>query len=318
LSHLMTPRVSARHFAALLGSRWLTLAVCVVIAAAGGALYALTRAVLYESDSVLAQSDDHASELEGPLAGSLGAIGNLVGGLGLGRGTSVEESVAVLRSREFSLRFMRAHGVLQFLFPRLWDSAAGRWRAVSRTPSLSTRLAQQLAPSAYPVPVPPEGPSEDDAIKAFDALRAVEIDRRTNFVHLSIRGPTPEIAQAWGKTMIEELNDSLRANALEDSRRAIAVLSGKVETEQLQSVRTTAAALLEAQLRNEVSAQSRREFALRVLDPPSLPDQRYYPRRGRMVLIAGGMGLLLGCAYVVLASGWSRRRREGAADGRGA
>jgi len=302
---------------ALLWSHWLVLAACMVVSAGCAALYALTRTVLYESDAVLAQSRDDSSQLS--MSGGLASLGGLVGGLGIGREeTSVEESAEVLRSRDFSLRFMREHGVLQFLFPKLWDSAARAWKvnAVPATPSLWSRLAEQLGaqPDYAAVHTHPPGPSSDDAVLAFDRLRVVEIDRRTNFVRLSVRGPTPQLAQAWAAQMIEEVNESLRARALQDSIRGVDVLSKRVETETEQSVRSIATALLEAQLRNEVAAQSRSEFALRVLDPPSLPDQRYYPRRTRMVVIGAGLGLLLGSAGVLALTAW-RGRRRGAADG---
>ena len=44
-------------------------------------------------------------------------------------------------------------------------------------------------------------------------------------------------------------------------------------------------------MRAEVMAESKREYAVSVLDPPSLPDQRYYPRRVRMVPDRALLGL---------------------------
>ena len=36
-----------------------------------------------------------------------------------------------------------------------------------------------------------------------------------------------------------------------------------------------------------------------MLDPPSLPYQRFYPRRTRMVMIGAAIGFLLGASYVL-------------------
>lgn len=307
------PSVNVRRVAALLWSRRLTLGIFILVAALASALYALTRTVQYESNALLTQVKDDTSPLGGALSSVVGSIGSLAGGLGglTGGGTTVEESVAVLRSRDFSLRFMREHGVLQFMYPELWDAAAQRWKVEPSTagPSLGTRLAQWL--SAHPTPYvpPPPGPSPDAAVRRFDDIRVADIDRRTNFVRLSVRGPTPQQAQAWASAMIAELNDWLRTRTLQDSRLAVEVLAKKVDSDPLQSSRTIAAALLEQQLRHEVAAESRREFAVRVLDPPSLPDQRYYPRRARMVVIGAGLGFLFGAAYIVALSAWRNRRR---------
>jgi len=49
-----------------------------------------------------------------------------------------------------------------------------------------------------------------------------------------------------------------------------------------------------------------------VLDPPSLPTQRFYPRRSRMVLIGAAAGFIVGALYVLAESWWrhgGRRRR---------
>ena len=320
---MTTPSINLRLLATLLWSRRLTLAGFVLAASILSAIYALTRPVLYESDAELAQVKDDTSQLGGALGNIAGQLGGLVGGLGLpGGSTTVEESVEVLKSREFALRFMDEHGVLQFLFPTKWDQAAGKWKPEANADgsSWATPLAQWLSstPPIKPAPRPP-GPSPDLAVKSFDDIRVANIDRRTNFVKLSVRGPSPEIARSWAAAMIEELNESLRRRALEDSHRAIALLSNKVDTDPQQSTRMIASALLESQLRREVSAESRREFALRVLDPPSLPDQRYSPKRSRMVMIGAALGFLLGAIYVLGMSAWRQRRRgRSAAPVRGA
>ncbi|HEX4389039.1 MAG TPA: hypothetical protein VH109_10480, partial [Steroidobacteraceae bacterium] len=107
--------------------------------------------------------------------------------------------------------------------------------------------------------------------------------------------------------MITELNDQLRSQALADARRAVELLTKRVESDQLQSVHQAASTLLEAQLRREVGTESRSEFALKILDPPSLPIERNYPRRSRMVMIGAATGFLFGALYVLAVSWWRRR-----------
>ena len=309
---MTAPSVNLRRLAALLWSQRRTLAVFVLVASLVSAYYALTSRVAYESNALLAQVKDDSSQLGGAISSVVGQLGGLVGGLGLpGGATSVEESVAVLRSRDFALRFMNEHGVLPYLFPKLWDQAAGKWKpeAVSGGPTWATQLARRLSGQQIVVPPVVAGPSPDDAVHTFDNVRAAEIDRRTNFVRLSVRGPSPQIAQAWASEMIKDMNESLRQRALDDSRRAIKLLEQKVDSDAPQSERVIASALLESQLRHEVSAESRREYALRVIDPPSLPYERYAPRRARIVMVGAALGLLTGSAYVVLLAAWRQRRR---------
>jgi len=220
----------------------------------------------------------------------------------------------VLQSRDFTLRFMRDHGIDRYLFPKLWDERTKSWR--TRSPSGILPLLGKLGiPVELDRGTPPPGPSADDAVLSFDRLRSAAVDRRTEFVKLSVKGPSPEVAQEWARAMISELNEQLRSRALVDIRRAVELLTKRVETDQLQSVHLAASSLLEAQLRREVGTESRAEFALKVLDPPSLPVQRFYPKRSRMVMMGAASGLVLGALYVLGESWWRRRARRRVADG---
>lgn len=270
--------------------RWVVAAItCVAVFA--GVAYALTRKPLYQSEALLAPATAESSQLGAlsAVAGQFAGIGSLLGLAGMQQ-TDVEEAVAVLRSRQFTDSFLRKNGVRRHLFPDRWDSASNSWRkGSSRTRELDG------------------GPSIEDSYKRFNALRDVTIDRRTNYVRLAIRAPTPELAQAWATATIADLNESMRMHALQEARLSVDLLAKRMATEQIDSIRNTSATLLESQMQRQVVAEVRKEFALRVLDPPSLPEQRVYPRRTRMVGIAFLIGAILGCASLLAWRAWTAR-----------
>ena len=227
---MTTPSINLRRLTMLPWLRRLALVGFVLAASIVSALDARTCPVMYESNAELAQVKGDSSQLGGALGSIAGQLGGLVGGLGLAGGaTSVEESVEVLKSRDLTLRFMSEHGVMQFLFPTLGTKppASGSLRRTPRI-ALGRRRSKRLSPTPPIKPMPrPPGPSPDLAVKRFDDIRVANIDRRTYFIHLSVRGPSPEIARSWATALIQEVNESLRQRALEDSRRAIALLSNK-------------------------------------------------------------------------------------------
>jgi hypothetical protein len=279
-------RVSLRAVVHVLLGRWIVITAFAVFFGAASVLYALTRTPLYESNALLAPVKEDAGQI-GALSSVLGQFAGVAGGLGISvGGASEDEAVAVLESREFSLRFMREHGVLPIMYPQLWDTARQMWKPAE--------------------PGRTSGPSLDNAVKAFDDFRVAVVDRRTEFVRLSVRAPTPLLAEDWAAAMIHELNEVLRQRSLEESQKAVDILSKAVETAQIQSIRVAAASLLESQLRRQVLAQSRRDYAMRILDPPSVPDQRYYPKRTRMVIVGTGTGFLLGSLFVLSLRAWRR------------
>ncbi len=281
---MIPARVSFGAVMRVLWAHWMVVAGFAVVFAAASVAYALTRTPLFESSALLAPVKEDA----GQISALSGVLGQFAGGLGISLGgASEDEAIAVLESREFSLRFMREHGVLPIMYPNLWDPVHQAWKPAK--------------------PGQPNGPSIDGAVKAFDDVRVAVVDRRTEFVRLSVRAPSAALAQDWAAAMIHELNEVLRQRSLEESQKAVAILSKTVETEQIQSIRVAAAALLESQLRREVAAQSRRDYAMKILDPPSLPDQRYYPKRTRMVLVGTGLGIVLGALFVLSLRAWRNR-----------
>lgn len=312
---MMRPRVTLRGLVDLLISRWQWIVCVTLLGAVIGAVYSLTRKPVFESDALLAPVKQGA-DLDlggGALGGLVGEFAGVAGLAGLASGGStLNESVAVLQSRQFALQFMSQNGVLQYLFPALWNAKEHAWAVVDggQSPGILARALGWIEPvpdSEFASRQP--GPRPDDAVKRFDRVRVAEVDRRTNFIQLKVRGPTPEVAQRWAAAMIVQLNESMRNRTLDESRKAVDLLTKYISTEHEETIRAAAVALLQAQLRQEVVAESRREFAVQVLDPPSLPDQRYYPRRGHMTLLSALLGFLLSCLGIVSGSAVQNKKR---------
>jgi uncharacterized protein involved in exopolysaccharide biosynthesis len=286
-------RVQLRPIIHALWRDRLLIALCVALAAVASVAYALTRKPLFESEATLASAEKDTSQFAA-LSGLLGQFGGLANSLGISgsTGAGIDETVTIMQSRDFTLRFLRRNGILPYLFPELWDAQKKTWRIDSQWsllgPAAETSAAGQVGGTREP--------SGEKAIERFDLLREVTIDRRTGFIKLAVRARTPELARKWATALISDVNSELRARALAESRRTIELLTEKMASGSHEVVRTTAATLLEGQLKTEVLAQAREDYALRVLDPPSLPEQRWYPKRKRIVILGALAGLLLGVA----------------------
>ncbi len=154
--------------------RWFLIAGFSLGAAAGVTIVIMSRP-LYESQALLAPAKGHQSL--GGIAGLLGqaeGLGSLLDIPSLGA-SDTAETVAVLRSRSFRLRFIERHDVLQYLYPGRWDPKLRRWRVTG-------------------------GPPPEDILQGenFDKWRTVEIDRRSGMVVIAIRGPSPALVKRSG------------------------------------------------------------------------------------------------------------------------
>lgn len=307
----------------LLRERWWVVA-CTLLGGVLGAAYAISRAPQYESQALLSSAQEDSSQMAA-FAGLIGQFGGLANAMNLrgAGGASVDETVAVLTSRDFTDRFLRRHAVLQYLYPERWDSKQSRWKqggdegfvsGLSRSLSeAADRLAGTRPGSSVGVAGSgmPGEPSMEKALERFAKLRTVTIDRRTGFMMLSVRAPTATLARDWADATIADVNQELKERALGESRKTVEVLARRMQDLQFESVRSAAAMLMEGQLRREVLAQVRPDFALKVLDPPSLPEHRVYPKRIHIVLIWSILGFGLGVVAAVLRRAWVGQRGKG-------
>lgn len=275
----------------LWGDRWLVVTIISLVVAMG-VVYSLTRKPQFESEALLASASGGASQLAA-LSGLIGQFSGLVGALGVdaGGGESMEETVAVLLSRDFTARFILRHNLLPKLVPEL--------RAEEASPSAGGSDAGEANPVA-----PVGGIGMERAVERFNRVRTVTVDRRTGFVRFTMRAGTPASARQLAEDMIAEVNAELRTRALRESAASIALLRERMSETPYESIRDAAASLLEAQMKREVMIRSREDFALRVLDPPTLPEERAYPRRKRMVLIAMVLGLMVAAAVSISRGAW--------------
>jgi uncharacterized protein involved in exopolysaccharide biosynthesis len=276
--------------------KWIVVGV-ILLAGVASVAYALTRVPVYTSEALLASPEEENSGL-GALSGMLGNVSSLTGVLGLPTigGTSVEEVAAVLKSRDFSLRFIRNHDLMPHLFPdKKWPKSSADASGVpveKMAPVTGASLGLVGSDGSRAMTV-------EDVLDKFALMRLVSVDRRTSFVTIRVRARQPDGAQNIAKAMVEDINAELRGRALVETRLAESFLNEKIASAQFESIRNTAAALLESQLKRQVVAESRPDFALRVLDPPSLPEMRSYPRRSRMVIIGGLLGCLVAGVIVL-------------------
>jgi uncharacterized protein involved in exopolysaccharide biosynthesis len=216
----------------------------------------------------------------GMLQNIIGQVGGLASMAGLSLGSvNEQESIAWLKSRALFTLFANQQKLLPILFPDKWDAAAGRWRP-------------ELKPT----------PTMDDAWAMFDSgIRRVNDDTKTRVITLDITWKDRHQAADWANTLVHLANEELRQRALQESEASIASLDDQLKQTDSVDLRQSIFRLREVQLNRSVLAKSRREYALTVLDPAVVPDERRFvsPRRFLMLVISIPLGLFVGACVVV-------------------
>ena len=222
---------------------------------------------------------------------ALSGIGALLGSVPSG---GQDEALAVLRSRELFDTYATQKNLLPILYASKWDSDAGRWDvSPSRVPTLR------------------------QGFKLFDRkIRDIDVDRRTGILTLSITWKDRELAAQWARDLIALTNSQLRQRALEDAQRNMDYLSTqmrKTGTDNAQNALTAAlASSYDRELQSYMSAKGRPDFAFRVIDAPTIPDdrERVFPSHLLFALLGVIGGVALGASAVWFAE--ARKRRKAA------
>lgn len=204
------------------------------------------------------------------LAGQIEGFGMLAELAGLNvEGRNTGEPIAVLKSGDFARQFIEEQGLLHVLLSDEWDAPAGRWKETD----------------------PKRQPDIRDAVRYFDKnVLQVQEDKKTGLVTVGIRWKNPAVAALWANTLVDRLNEQMRARALAEGAANIAYLQKELTSASQLPVQQAVARLLESELQKDMIARGNKEFSFRVVDHAAVPKLRDWPKRTIILVI----GLLFG------------------------
>jgi uncharacterized protein involved in exopolysaccharide biosynthesis len=253
-----------------------------VVFIAGGAVYAFLAQPLYRISASLIPAENASSLLGGKATGTLGALASLAGADLGGGGNQTVEALAVMRSRRFTIDFIKENSLMPRLFPEQWDAANNEWK----------------------------GPKEDvptyaRAYAYFDRkVRKLSEDKKTGIVTLSIDWFDRAEAVSWAEDLIRRVNEEMRARTIAESTASLERLEQQASRTAVVAIQLSLAQLIEAEIRRKTLATVRQDFVFRVVDPPSMPDRGdiLYPKKPFLIVVCLGAASLLSTIIIMLSA----------------
>ena len=255
--------------------RWLIIAITALFAI-GGVTYAMLAKPMFQADVVMVAAEKKS------LPSSLGQLGSLASLAGVSIGGGDRGPMAVLQSKGFARDFIAEQNLMPDLLKGLESADGG---------SLDVR----------------------DALRVFDHLYAVNDDKKTGLVTLSIRWRDPARAASLANAMVKMLNDRLRAQALADSQRNVDFLQKEMAATSVVSLQQSMGRVLEGEMQKLMLARGNEQFAFKIIDPATPPKHRFSPKRTFIVLVATLLGGILSLLVVFLRKAIRDRSRPAAA-----
>jgi LPS O-antigen subunit length determinant protein (WzzB/FepE family) len=190
------------------------------------------------------------------------------------------EAIAILESRSFLVEFARGKSLLPELFPGRYDASTQAWKG---------GLLEKEGP-----------PTEQEVAEAMRKIVSVKEDERPGLFHVSFRARDARNARDRNAILIMDVNERLRKRDVLEAERAIAYLQKQAESQTVAEIRAALFRLIEEQTKVLVLANVSPEYALRTLDPPSLPDKPVQPRRLLSVILGAVAGVLGVVVFILI------------------
>lgn len=238
--------------------------------------YTLTLPNIYRADVLLAPVGGEKGKSGFTSAlGGLGGLATLAGIQLPGRG-DVEENVAVLKSRDFLLKFVADNNLMPILFKDEWDETTNVWKNGGNPPV------------------------DWEAYRLFtQKILTVAVDKKSSLVTVSISWTDPVLAAKWANDLIVRLNNYLREDAISKSKNNLKYLNDALGEIRVEDMRTTLFSLISEEQKSAMLANTQTQFAFRVLDSAKAPDKKTSPQRLKIVqlvtLLSGLVGVIGVC-----------------------
>ncbi|MBT5909776.1 MAG: hypothetical protein HOH25_08250 [Opitutae bacterium] len=228
--------------------------------------YALFSPEVFEAETLLVPVQEEKSGTSSPLSqfGGLSAMA----GVSIPGDSGVEQVVATLNSRRFLRLFIEKKNLLTVLFEEMWDDEKQVWLVESSD----------------------DEPTILDAITTFQkGVLSVGEDKKSRLITLSVLWKDPETAAEWANDLVKQLNQQLREQAIQDSRKRIGYLEEELTKTTLKDMHNVLYNLLESEKQKAMLANVNEDFALEVIDPAVAPEVREKPKR-KLIVVLGGVG----------------------------
>lgn len=269
-------------FGSLYRAKWLILALVTVFTILG-VVYMFLATPIYRAQVVVVPvGDDAESQGLSPLLSQFGGIAGLPAGLGRDSGVGLKnEALATLESRSFLTDFIRSYELLPILFAKKWDADNDQWLPEYADDPPTYAKAQR---------------------KFKRQIMNVREDRETGVISISLDWHDREQAAQWANDIVRILNNQLRTSSLKASEKKIAYLNQELAKTSVAGIQQGVYRLLEAEMSKMSIANTRSDFAFKVIDPAVVPDQddKVSPRAPLVLAGAVFLGLLAGIGWTVL------------------
>ena len=141
-------------------------------------------------------------------------------------------------------------------------------------------------------------PTDDDIYKNFVDRFFMVVDRETQFITIEFDHFSPYFAQEALFKLINEVNSEVRRREVDRTKKSIEYLNNQVEKTSSVDLKFLFNKLRESNIKNLMLAEIDEYFVLDIVDPPTLPSKKSFPRRAIICTFGTFFGFCLSLFFI--------------------
>lgn len=292
-------------FSIIWKGKWLIIGITFVFAV-GSVLIALSLPNEYKATALVQPSESGSGGKLTSLAGQFGGLASLAG-INLGAGESSDAVIAmeILKSWGFVEQFIKKHDLAVPLFAaKKWDQSSNKLVIDEALYAPELNKWTREAPKGKS----PE-PTSWELYKVFKERLAINQDKETGLVSISVTHYSPVIAKQWTDWLVQDINYYMKERALQEANESIKYLEEQINQTSVAEIRTVFSELIQEQHKTKMLAQVSDEYVFKTVSVAKVPEEKDKPKRKLMVIIGIFLGGLLSM-IMVLTLGLFRKSKD--------
>ena len=291
-------------FTAIWQGKWIIIAITTLFAVAS-VFYAINQPNIYKSEALLAPAEQDQQGGLGALAGQFGGLASLAG-VNLGSGGGVDKTqmaLEVLKSRKFTSEFIQKHNILPDLM------AAKEWNRETNTVIYDEELyfaEQNKWVREVNAPFKTK-PSMQEAHKEFSKIVSANKNTENGMVTIAIEHVSPYVAKLWVNWLIQDINATMKQRDVLEANKSSSFLTQQLEQTKIADIRAVLYKLVEEQTKTIMFANVRDEYVFKTIDPAFVPEEKFSPKRGLIVILSILLASILS-VFIVLMRYFSKKK----------
>ena len=283
--------IPIREIFEVLWDKKIIILVATLIVSVLGYIYSISLTDLYESETLVISNNDGAQSPFSQLGGVASFIGAEIPSTG---GEQVEHSIELMKSREFLKHLLQFEEVLPSIMAvDSFDEET--YKIVFNSEIYDPNSKQWLKNNIFK--------GDPTYLKTHtiykNDLLTINHDKLTGILRIKITHESPIFAKKLLELVIQETNNILRNIDLNESQEALSHLNEEISKTQLIQVKNSLFTLVQSQLERQMMAKINEDFALKIIDPPFIPESPSSPRRNLLLLLSAFFGSFLGIFFVL-------------------